>query len=204
MRYENFLRNHFFKILALCLILLTADIFILTFGVLRLEKRAQNLKTTVEKGEEEIKKLETKAEEKEKEVKTFKESKEVIETLKNNIFLKRSQRFVDFQKEISRITREAGMESQKFGYKYTLVPKDTEKEAWKDSFVEVYMTLPLQGTYPQIKKLLSLLEESGHFITIEGIDIGQTTQGATLMDFKVGIKTYFVYDPNEDIIEEKK
>ena len=204
MRYENFLRNHFFKILALCVVLLTADIFILTFGVLKLEKRAQSLKISVEKGEEEIKKLETKAEEKENDLKTFKDSKEAIETLKNNIFLKRSQRFVAFQKEIERITQEAGMAIEKYGYKYTLVPKDTEKEEWKDSFVEVYMTLPLQGTYPQIKKLLSLLEESGHFITVEGIDISQTTQGAALMDFKLGIKTYFVYDPEEDIIEEKK
>lgn len=204
MRYENFLRNHFFKILALCVVLLLADIFILTFGVLKLDKRAQTLKIFVEKGEEEIRKLEAKAEEKERDLKTFQDSKEVIEALKEKIFLKRSDRFVAFQKEIEKITQDSGMATEKYSYKYTLVPKDIEKKSWKDAFVEVYMTLPLQGTYPQIKKLISLLEESGHFITIEGIDISQTTQGVTLMDFKIGIKTYFVFDPNEDIIEEKK
>lgn len=204
MKYDDFLRKHFIKIFFLCLILLIADILILCFGVLKLENRAQDLKASVMKGAEEIKNLETKAEEKEKEVKTFQESKNIIETLKNDIFLKRSDRFVEFQKEITRIVSEAGMTGNKYGYKYTLVPKDNDKEKWQDGFVEVYMALPLQGTYPQIKKLLYLLEKSGHFITVEGIDISQTTQGASLMDFKVGIKTYFVYDPNEDIIEEKK
>lgn len=204
MRYEYFLRNNFLKILFILFIVFIVDILILTFGVLKLEKRAQLLKTSVSKGIEEIKKLEEKVNEKEKEVTNFKESKEAIENLKNKIFLKRSERFVPFQKEIEKITQEAGMGVEKYGYKYTLVPKDIEKELWKDAFVEVYMSLPLQGTYPQIKKLLSLLENSGHFITIEAIDISQTTQGTSLMDFKVGIKTYFVYDPNEDIIEDKK
>mgnify|MGYP005842560095 CR=1 FL=1 len=204
MKYEFFLRNNFLKILSILFIVFIADILILTFGVLKLEKRALLLKTSVSKGIEEIKKLEEKVTKKEKELKNFKESKESMETLKNKIFLKRSERFVHFQKEIEKITKEAGMAIEKFGYKYTLVPKDTSKESWKDAYVEVYLTLPLQGTYPQIKKLLTLLEKSGHFITIEAIDISQTTQGASLMDFKVGIKTYFVYDPNEDIIEDKK
>ncbi|GEM_PF-1664599 len=204
MKYEFFLRKYFFKVVALGLILLIADILILNFGVLKLDKRAQNLKALVAKGEEEIKKLESKAVEKEKEVKIFNDSKNAIETLKNNIFLKRADRFIEFQQEISKLTIEAGMASEKYGYKYTLVPKDMEKEKWKDGFVEVAMVLPLQGTYPQIKKLISLLEQSGHFITIEGIDISQTTQGVSLMDFKVGIKTYFVYDPDEDIIEDQK
>lgn len=204
MKYEYFLRKYFLKVLALGFILLIADILILNFGVLKLDKRAQNLKALVAKGEEEIKKLESKVAEKEKEVKIFNDSKNAIETLKNNIFLKRSERFVEFQQEISKIISEAGMSSEKYGYKYTLVPKDMEKEKWKDGFVEVAMVLPLQGTYPQIKKLISLLEQSGHFITIEGIDISQTTQGVSLLDFKIGIKTYFVYDPDEDIIEELK
>lgn len=204
MKYEFFLRKYFFKVVALGLILLIADILILNFGVLKLDKRAQNLKALVAKGEEEIKKLESKAVEKEKEVKIFNDSKNAIETLKNNIFLKRADRFIEFQQEISKLTSEAGMSIEKYGYKYTLVPKDMEKEKWKDGFVEVAMVLPLQGTYPQIKKLISLLERSGHFITIEGIDISQTTQGVSLMDFKVGIKTYFVYDPDEDIIEDQK
>lgn len=204
MKIESFLRKYFVKVFFVLFLLLIVDILIFSFWSLKLEDRVKQLESKVKKGDEEISSLEKKVFEKEDEVKSFKETKDVIETLKNNIFQKRSERFIPFQKEVERIVNEVGIALEKYDYKYTLYPKDIEKEGWKDGFVEVYMTLPLQGTYPQIKKVISLLEKSGHFITIKGISISQTTQGTTLLDFKVGIATYFTYDPKEDIIEENK
>jgi len=70
----------------------------LSFGVLKLDTKAKQLESQVKKGEETITSLEKKVEDKENEVNSFKESKAVIETIKENIFEKRVDRFINFSK----------------------------------------------------------------------------------------------------------
>ncbi len=204
MKIELFLRKYFLNAFVILLLLIIVDILILSFGVLKLDTKAKQLESQVKKGEETITSLEKKVEDKENEVKSFKESKAVIETIKENIFEKRVDRFINFQKEVEKLVLSAQMNIEKYDYKYDIIPKDIEKEGWKDGFVQVSMVLPLQGSYPQIKNFVSSVEDSGHFFTINGIDISQSTQGSSLLDFKIGISTFFVYDPKEDKIEDKK
>lgn len=203
MKREEFLRKYFLVLLLIFSTILLLNIFIWTLGGIKLKENTVKVRQRVEKEDKEIQRLKRILEVKEKEVENFKKSLEVIETLKNNIFETRSKRFMKFQEEIKKIVEEANMSLNKFTYSYSVVPKERDKENFKDAFVEVSMVLPLEGTYSQIKKVISLLENSGHFITIEGIDISQTTQGSSLLSFKVAIKTYFVYEEEEDIIEEK-
>lgn len=204
MKYEEFLRKYFLRASAVLLLVLIADVCILVFGVMKLEKKAADLSKKADNGRQEISKLEQKVTEKETEVRKMGEGKLVMQTLKRQIFQKRSERFISFQKEVEKLVREAGMEIDKFDYKYDVVPKDLEKEGWKNGYVEVSLSLPVQGSYPQIKKLISLLEDSGHFMTVEGLAISQTNQGGVLLDLKIAIRTYFVYDPDEDMGEGNK
>lgn len=204
MKYEEFLRKYFIKASAVLLLVLIIDICILVFGVMKLEKKASDLSRKADTGSQEIAKLERKVTEKEAEVRKMGEGKQVMQTLKHKIFQKRSERFIAFQKEVEKLVRDAGMGIDKFDYKYEVVPKDLEKEGWKNGYVEVSLSLPVQGSYPQIKKLISLLEDSGHFMTIEGIAISQTNQGGVLLDLKIAVTTYFVYDPDEDMGEGDK
>ena len=199
MKYEEFLRKHFIKASAVLLLVLIADISILVFGVMKLEKKAAALSEKAEKEKQEISKLEGKVDSKEGQVGRISEAKAVMRTIQEQIFQKRSDRFIAFQKEVQKLVQESGMTIDKFDYKYDAVPKDIKKEGWKNGYIEVGMNLNLEGSYPQIKKLVSLMEESGHFITIEGIALSQTNQGAALLDFKAAITTYFVYDPEEDM-----
>jgi Tfp pilus assembly protein PilO len=200
-RYEEFLRKYFLKATALLLLIFFADIFILSFGVMKLEKKADNLVKKADSGKKDIQNLTAKVDEKEAEVKKLSEGRLVIETLTKQIFQKRSERFIAFQKEIQRLVESAGMPIDKYDYKYDVVPKDLEKDNWKNGYVEVSMNFSLQGSYPQVKKLLSLIEDSGHFITINGLAISQTNQGGALLDLKIAITTFFVFDPEEDMIE---
>jgi len=198
-KYEEFLRKYFLKASAVLLLVLIADISILVFGVMKLEKKAAGLSDKAEKEKQELSKLEEKVVSKEGQVGRISDGKLVMKTIQEQIFQKRSDRFIAFQKEIQELVRESGMTIDKFDYKYDAVPKDIQKDGWKNGYIEVGMNLNLEGSYPQIKKLVSLLEESGHFITIEGIALSQTNQGAALLDFKAAITTYFVYDPEEDM-----
>ena len=204
MMIESFLRKYFLNAFVVLLLLIIVDFLILSFGVLKLDAKAKQLESQVKKGEETLSLLQKKVEEKENEVNSFKESKAVIETIKDNIFEKRVDRFINFQKEVEKLVLGAQMNIEKYDYKYDIIPKDMEKEGWKDGFVQVSMVLPLQGSYPQIKNFVSSVENSGHFFTINGIDISQSTQGSALLNFKIGISTFFVYDPKEDKIEDKK
>lgn len=199
MKYEEFLRKYFLRAAAVLLIVLVADVSILIFGVMKLEKKADALSAKAEKGKQELSALEEKVSGKEGQVGKISEGKAVMRTIQEQIFQKRSERFIAFQKDIQKMVQESGMTIDKFDYKYKAVPKDILKEGWKNGYIEVGMSLNLEGTYPQIKKLLSLLERSGHFITIEGILLSQTNQGGALLDFKAAITTYFVYDPEEDM-----
>ena len=201
---ESFLRKYFLNAFVVLLLLIIVDFLILSFGVLKLDAKAKQLESQVKKGEETLSLLQKKVEDKENEVNSFKESKAVIETIKDNIFEKRVDRFINFQKEVEKLVLGAQMNIEKYDYKYDIIPKDMEKEGWKDGFVQVSMVLPLQGSYPQIKNFVSSVENSGHFFTINGIDISQSTQGSALLNFKIGISTFFVYDPKEDKIEDKK
>ena len=204
MKIESFLRKYFLNAFVVLLLLIIVDFLILSFGVLKLDAKAKQLESQVKKGEETLSLLQKKVEDKENEVNSFKESKAVIETIKDNIFEKRVDRFINFQKEVEKLVLGAQMNIEKYDYKYDIIPKDMEKEGWKDGFVQVSMVLPLQGSYPQIKNFVSSVENSGHFFTINGIDISQSTQGSALLNFKIGISTFFVYDPKEDKIEDKK
>jgi Tfp pilus assembly protein PilO len=204
MKIESFLRKYFLNAFIVLLLLIIIDFLILSFGVLKLDAKAKQLESQVKKGEETLSLLQKKVEDKENEVNSFKESKAVIETIKDNIFEKRVDRFINFQKEVEKLVLGAQMNIEKYDYKYDIIPKDMEKEGWKDGFVQVSMVLPLQGSYPQIKNFVSSVENSGHFFTINGIDISQSTQGSALLNFKIGISTFFVYDPKEDKIEDKK
>lgn len=204
MKIESFLRKYFLNAFVVLLLLIIVDFLILSFGVLKLDAKAKQLESQVKKGEETLSLLQKKVEDKENEVNSFKESKAVIETIKDNIFEKRVDRFINFQKEVEKLVLGAQMNIEKYDYKYDIIPKDIEKEGWKDGFVQVSMVLPLQGSYPQIKNFVSSVENSGHFFTINGIDISQSTQGSALLNFKIGISTFFVYDPKEDKIEDKK
>jgi Tfp pilus assembly protein PilO len=204
MKIESFLRKYFLNAFVVLLLLIIIDFLILSFGVLKLDAKAKQLESQVKKGEETLSLLQKKVEDKENEVNSFKESKAVIETIKDNIFEKRVDRFINFQKEVEKLVLGAQMNIEKYDYKYDIIPKDIEKEGWKDGFVQVSMVLPLQGSYPQIKNFVSSVENSGHFFTINGIDISQSTQGSALLNFKIGISTFFVYDPKEDKIEDKK
>lgn len=199
MKYEEFLRRYFIKASAVLLLVLIADVSILVFGVMKLEKKAAGLSAKAEKEKQELSKLEEKVVSKEGQVGRISDGKLVMKTIQEQIFQKRSDRFIAYQKEIQKLVQESGMTIDKFDYKYDSVPKDIQKEGWKNGYIEVGMSLNLEGSYPQIKKLVSLLEESGHFITIEGIALSQTNQGAALLDFKAAITTYFVYDPEEDM-----
>jgi Tfp pilus assembly protein PilO len=204
MKIESFLRKYFLNAFVVLLLLIIVDFLILSFGVLKLDAKAKQLESQVKKGEETLSLLQKKVEDKENEVNSFKESKAVIETIKDNIFEKRVDRFINFQKEVEKLVLGAQMNIEEYDYKYDIIPKDIEKEGWKDGFVQVSMVLPLQGSYPQIKNFVSSVENSGHFFTINGIDISQSTQGSALLNFKIGISTFFVYDPKEDKIEDKK
>jgi Tfp pilus assembly protein PilO len=204
MKFEDFLRRYFLKATAFLLLIFIADILILGFGVMKLEKKADNLAQKADTGRKDLQKLTAKVDEKESEVKKLSEGRLVIDTLTKRIFQKRSERFIGFQKEIQRVVEAAGMSIEKYDYKYDTVPKDIEKENWRNGYVEVSMNLSLQGSYPQIKNFLALVEDSGHFITIKGIALSQTNQGAALLDLKIAITTYFVYDAEEDMIEGNK
>jgi len=204
MKYEDFLRKYFLKASAVLLLVLVVDLLILLFGVMKLEKKAAGLSQKAEEGAQEIARLEQKVGEREAEVSKISDGKLVMETLGERIFQKRSERFVAFQKEIQKLVGDAGMTIEKFGYKYNTVPKDLEKDPWKNGYLEVSMAIPVQGSYPQIKKLISLLEGSGHFMTIEGISISKTNQGGALLDLKIALTTYFVFDAEEDMREGNK
>ncbi len=118
-------------------------------------------------------------------LKTVKENKSGISEFRKNVLSEKKERMTALQREIRKISEEAGIKIETITY-------NTKGEK-KSELVYFSIGLPLQGTYKSVRKFISAVESSSYFLIIEniGLKIGNETSQELTFEIKMG--TYFKY-----------
>lgn len=98
----------------------------------------------------------------------------------------KQERLISFQKEIRDIARQFNVNVDSITY-----PRE---EFRKDKVAKFSATMPLTGSYENLREFIKKVEQSSNFIVIEAIQLANSKEGGIVLSLSIQLSTYFV-DP---------
>lgn len=112
-------------------------------------------------------------------------SREALVALYQRGFSTQAERLTQLIVEVKRLAQRAGLEPKSISY----------PEEFLDEYGLVRMSLvfAVQGTYPQLRTVINLLEHSDLFLVLEQVGLGNSS--TSILGINLRLSTFFVRDP---------
>jgi hypothetical protein len=112
-------------------------------------------------------------------------SREALSVLYRKGFATQAERLTQLITEVKELAQRAGLEPTSISY--------PEEELDDYGLVRMSLVFNVQGTYPQVRMLVNLLEHSDLFLVLEQVGLGNAN--ASLLGISLQLSTFFVRDP---------
>ena len=99
----------------------------------------------------------------------------------------KQNRLISFQREIRGIADQFKINVETISY-----PRETYP---KDKVTKFSATMPLTGSYENLREFIDTIEHSENFIVIEGIQLANSKEGGVILGLSIQLSTFFV-DPD--------
>jgi hypothetical protein len=112
-------------------------------------------------------------------------SREALTVLYRDGFATQAERLTQLITEVKKLAQRAGLEPKSISY--------PEEELDDYGLVRMSLVFAVQGTYPQLRMLVNLLERSDLFLVLERV--GLSNSSTALLGINLELSTFFVRDP---------
>ena len=99
----------------------------------------------------------------------------------------KQNRLISFQREVRGIANQFNINVETISY-----PRETYP---KDKVTKFSATMPLTGSYENLREFIDTVEHSENFIVIEAIQLANSKEGGVILGLSIQLSTYFV-DPD--------
>ena len=113
-------------------------------------------------------------------------SREALALLYRDGFSTQAERLTQLITEVKRLAQRAGLEPKAISY-----PEETLDDY---GLVRMSLVFSVQGTYPQLRMLINLIEHSDLFLVLERVGLGNAN--SAVMGINLELSTFFVRDPD--------
>jgi Tfp pilus assembly protein PilO len=114
-------------------------------------------------------------------------SREALVELYRDRFSTEAERLTSLITEVKRLAQRAGLEPQSISY-----PEQTLEEY---GLVRMSLVFSVQGTYPQVRMLINLLERSDLFLVLDRVAL--TDSASSVLGISLQISTFFAREPED-------
>lgn len=158
------------------------------FAVYRLgyAGRVAALESTLRNQEQEMQRQEDKKRELQTQLTRVSTNNQQVRQLYADRLATRSQRVTRVTAEVRSLARKAGLEPKAFSY--------PEEDIDDYGLIKRSFIFSVEGTYPELRQFLHLLEASRSFLTVEEINLAGTAAGPELR-IDITLSTLFARDP---------
>jgi len=105
----------------------------------------------------------------------------------SDVLSTKQNRLISFQREIRTIADQFKINLDTISY-----PRETFP---KDKVTKFSATMPLSGSYENLREFIDTIEHSQNFIVIEGIQLANSKEGGVILGLSIQLSTFFV-DPD--------
>ncbi len=158
----------------------------LGFYVLSVRPRLQEYRSLTEENEPRARELERReAARRARETyrRALGQAEEDLGILRRDVLSTRSRRLIEVQAEVDRLAQLFNVVSEQVNY---------ENEILEDEGLErMWMTIPLQGGYANLRKFIQAVESSDKFLVIERVALVEGEEGGVLLQLNITLATYF-------------
>src|SRR5262245_11135460 len=105
----------------------------------------------------------------------------------SDVLSTKQHRLISFQREIRGIADQFKINVETITY-----PRETYP---KDKVTKFSATMPLTGSYENLREFIDTIEHSENFIVIEGIQLANSKEGGVILGLSIQLSTFFV-DPD--------
>jgi len=144
----------------------------------------QGLDANLKSRAEELQRLEAERQNLETLVNRVKTNREQVRQLYDERLATRSQRLTAVTAEFKDLARKAGLEPKEISYKQEEIPEY--------GLVKRLFVFPVEGTYPELRKFINLLELSPSFLTLENVNLRSGGEDGPELSIDLTISTVFV------------
>lgn len=110
-------------------------------------------------------------------------AEEDLATLRRDVLSTRNQRLIEVQAEVDHLAQMFNVVSEQVTY---------ENEILEDEGLErMWMTIPLQGGYANLRKFIHAVENSDKFLVIERVALAEGDEGGVMLQLNITLATYF-------------
>ncbi len=107
-----------------------------------------------------------------------------LELFYSEILSRKSERLISFQREIREIAGRFNINLETIGYRNEPFPED--------KVAKFTATMPLTGSYENLREFVDTIERSENFIVIEAIQLTSSKEGGVILSLLIQLSTYFV------------
>ena len=115
------------------------------------------------------------------------EGRQNLDKFYSDILSTKQLRLISFQKEIRDIAKKFNINVETITYPREVYPKD--------KVARFSATMPLSGSYENLREFIDTIEKSDNFIVIDAIQLTNSKEGGVILSLSIQLSTYFV-DPD--------
>lgn len=115
-----------------------------------------------------------------------------LETFYRDVLSTKRERMPAFQRELRSIAQKFNINPETITY--------TREIFENDQIVKFAASLPLTGSYENLRAFIDAVERSEHFITIQYIQLTDSKEGGVILSLTINVATYFF---DMDIVPKK-
>jgi len=108
-----------------------------------------------------------------------------LERFYSDVLSTKQERLIGFQKEIRGIAQRFNINMDTISY---------PREEFANKVAKFSATMPLTGSYENLREFIDTIENSQQFIVIESIQLANSKEGGVILSLGIQLSTYFV-DP---------
>ena len=105
----------------------------------------------------------------------------------SDVLSTKQNRLISFQREVRGIADQFNINVETISY-----PRETYP---KDKVTKFSATMPLTGSYENLREFIDTVEHSENFIVIEAIQLANSKEGGVILGLSIQLSTFFV-DPD--------
>ena len=111
-----------------------------------------------------------------------------LEVFYSEILSTKQERLISFQREIREIAKKFNINLETIGYR--------REPFTEDKVAKFTATMPLTGSYENLREFVDMIERSENFVIIDSIQLASSKEGGIILSLMIQLSTYFV---DEDI-----
>ncbi len=110
-----------------------------------------------------------------------------LDNFYDDVLSTKQERFISFQSEIREIARRFNVNMESVSYPRESFPRD--------KVIRFGASMPLTGSYENLRQFVDTIERSSNFIVIDSIQLTSAKEGGVILSLLIKLSTYFI-DPD--------